>query len=172
MQISVSKAEEIVEQYANALARPIPNSGIARSESWLPCASDVVVHAIKISCALEILSQTFTPDIRNGFGTAISSLSSFVPDDKAKMINEATNWGADEKLEKRNSAELLELEEFRSRIGYGFKLRSEFESFIDQVQQLDLHDPLYFQHVYRLAGAEYSVPAKKRSIWSIFSGVA
>lgn len=172
MQLSVSKAEEIVEQYANALSRQIPDSGIARPESWLPCPPDVVVQAIKISCALDILSKTMTPDIRNGFGTAISSLSSFVPDAKATMINKTATWSIDEKFEKRDSQEFLELEAFRGRSAYGFKLRCDLENYIDQVAQLDLQDPQYFQRAYALAGVEYSTPAKKRSFWRIFSGVA
>lgn len=172
MQISVRRAEEIVEQYANVLARPIPNGGIARPESSLPCAPDVVVQAIKISCALEILSQTLTPQIRNGFGTAISSLSSFVPDHKAVMINQVAKWSSDEKFERRSTPEFIELEAFRGRMDYGFKLRADLEAFINQVVQFDLHDPLYFQRAYTLAGAEYSAPPKKRSIWDIFSGVA
>ena len=172
MQLSLQRAEQIIEQYADALARDIPGGGIARFESWLPCQPETVAQAIKIVCALEIQSKTLTQEVRDGFGTAISSLSSFVPDEMAQRINATRNLSAQEKFEQRNSSAFRELDDFRDRAQEGLRLRLDLDNFINQVAQIDPNDPLYYQRAYTLAGVEYLAPKKKRRFWEIFSGVA
>jgi hypothetical protein len=172
MQLSLQRAEQIIEQYADALAREIPENGIARYESWLPCRPEIVAQAIKIICALDIQSKYLTQEARNNYGTAISSLSSFVPDEVAKRINATRNLSAQEKFEQHNSDALRELDSFRDKKDEGLNLRIELENFIADVEQIDPKDPLYYQRAYTLAGAEYLAPSKKRHFWQIFSGVA
>lgn len=172
MQISLQHANQIADQYAAALARHMPKNGIARFESWLPCPPEIVIQAIKIACAIGIQSRSFSQELRSGYGTAISSLSSFVPDEKAQRINSTCNWSADEKFEQRNSDAFRELDAFRNGRGEGLNRRNDFENFIGQLEQADPSDPLFLQHAYNLAGSEYVAPEQKRGFWQIFSGVA
>jgi hypothetical protein len=161
--MSIADAQRTADQYYAALVREIPNNGIARFESWLPCRPARVFQALKIVAAFEVHERALTPELRSLLGGAASALASFAPDSKAKAINDFRNKSSDEKLRLRAGQESRDLDEFRA-TSDGLGLRLEFEEYLSSVEGLDLSDPIFFQRVYTLIGLEYT-PPRKLKFW-------
>jgi hypothetical protein len=168
MSLSIKDAQEIVDQYATALTRSIPDNGIARYMSWLPCTPEKIIQSFKILVAFEIQQQAMPKDLKNQFGSALSALPSFISDTKAQQINKFRNKSSSERFELRNTQTYQDLDDFSTESGLqGFIIHSDFEDFLSMVEGFDLGDPLYFQRAYTLAGVEY-VPPRKRRFWQLF----
>lgn len=116
--------------------------------------------------------KSTSQELKNQLGTALSELSSFLPDNKATKINQFCNKSVEEKFELRDAEESMDLNEFRIKSGQsGLSIRIDFADFVSQVEKFDLSDPIYYQRAYTLAGLEYTLP-HRRKFWQLFLVVA
>lgn len=142
-------AAEIIEQYADAMARGTPDGGIARYESYLPCSKDRIKQACKLSLAFLIEHHSLKQEYVRLLLSTIAGLSSFVPDEKAKRIN-ANRTPANEEYRQFSDSMI------------GREIRREMDEFIEQVEAMDTCDPLFHQRVYTLIGLEYFPSVKQK----------
>jgi hypothetical protein len=139
-------AEQIIKQYGDALAREIPDDGLARYESFLPCPKERLKQAFKVMFAFLIEYEEMDQPYADHLLTGITYLGQFEPDEKARHINA---------LRANGEPYWHEFDQFE------MASRAEIDRFIEEVSALDSSDPLFHQQVYSLIGLEYSAKLRR-----------
>lgn len=148
-------AECIISRYVDATATTHDGS-IAKKEAWLPCSKNKIVIAYKIFMAHVILYKTLTKEEFDQYLMLLNMIDSFVSDDEAKIINNFYSLN-NEEIENIRKGNLEQYEfclEYNKKIAMSDK-HDDVVYFIQDVQKLDINDPLYCQKVYSLANLEY-----------------
>ena len=82
-------AQKIVNHYGAAMEAKADTGtlgGMAAPETLLPYSRDTIQNAIKVFMVALIRSRQYTDDIREPLKVAYMELSSFIPDDEARLV--------------------------------------------------------------------------------------
>lgn len=160
--MNYSEANYIVHKFVDAVALGVPKGCTALRESVLPCSKDKIVDAYKVFMAHVVKHKTLSKEDFDRYLMLLKCLGAFVDDKEASMIDNFFRLSDSERIKIANN----EPEKYNYCFGYNLRRvrnarHDEVCQFVDDLQELDVDDPLWCEKVYNLANIEYK-PEYKR----------